>query len=120
MFVTDTVDAIYPPDNWLPQAIMDRLGELIHNPYKSIDTPPIYQSPNPAASPATSARPGASKLGGRRPLLATRRIDSIGELEPFFSGVSLAAYESVYNAGGKIDTACVERMLERDIFDGQQ
>ena len=118
-FVTDTVDAIYPPNNWLPQAIMDRLGEIIPNPRKSNSTPFIYQSPNPAASSRVngSSRPVSH---GRRPLLATRRIDSIGELEPFFSGVSLAAYESCYNDGNKIDEEAVERALTRDIFDGEQ
>lgn len=53
-------------------------------------------------------------------MLAIRKIDSIGELEPFFAGVSLAAYESIYDAGGRIDTDAVERTLERDIFDGNQ
>lgn len=98
---------------------MDRLGEIIHNPRKSSATPFIYQSPNPSALPQAngSTRPIAN---GRRPLLATRRIDSIGDLEPFFSGVSLSAYESVYNSGGKIDMDAVERALERDIFDGEQ
>lgn len=113
------MDAIYPPNNWLPQAIMDRLGEIIHNPRKSTATPVIYQSPNPVATarPNGSTRPLSN---GRRPLLATRRIDSIGELEPFFSGVSLAAYESCYNDGSKVDEDAVERALTRDIFDGEQ
>jgi len=28
VFVTDTVDAVYRPDNWSPEAIMDRLAEV--------------------------------------------------------------------------------------------
>ena len=28
VFVTDTVDAIYRPDGWSPEAIMDRLAEV--------------------------------------------------------------------------------------------
>lgn len=30
MFITDTVDAAYPPESWTPQATMDRLGEIIN------------------------------------------------------------------------------------------
>ena len=29
MFVTDTVDAIYHPDNWFPEAMMDQLAEIV-------------------------------------------------------------------------------------------
>jgi hypothetical protein len=28
VFVTDTVDAVYRPDNWAPEAMMDRLAEV--------------------------------------------------------------------------------------------
>jgi hypothetical protein len=29
MFVTDTTDAVYPPETWSPYAIMDRLSEIL-------------------------------------------------------------------------------------------
>jgi protein dopey len=29
MFVTDTVDAIYRPDGWAPEALMDQLADII-------------------------------------------------------------------------------------------
>jgi hypothetical protein len=29
MFVTDTTDAVYPPEDYNPEAIMDRLNEII-------------------------------------------------------------------------------------------
>ena len=28
VFITDTVDAVYRPDNWSPDAMMDRLAEV--------------------------------------------------------------------------------------------
>jgi hypothetical protein len=33
MFVTDTTDAAYPPEDFLPESIMDRLSEILseHN-----------------------------------------------------------------------------------------
>ena len=29
MFVTDTVDAVYRPESWIPEAVMDQLAEII-------------------------------------------------------------------------------------------
>lgn len=29
MFVTDTVDAVYRPEAWIPEAVMDQLAEII-------------------------------------------------------------------------------------------
>lgn len=31
MFITDTVDAIYRPNNWLPEALLDQLAEVVGN-----------------------------------------------------------------------------------------
>jgi hypothetical protein len=28
MFITDTVDAVYRPDDWVPDAMLDQLAEL--------------------------------------------------------------------------------------------
>lgn len=29
MFLTDTMDAIYPPESWSPQAVLDRLSVIL-------------------------------------------------------------------------------------------
>lgn len=108
MFVTDTVDAMYPPDGWRPQAIMDRLGEILVDPHH------LHEP----AHPTPLALPSSLGVVPRRPLLTIRRIDTIAALEPFFSTVSLSAYESVYNSGGTVDWEAVERGLEGDLFDG--
>ncbi|KAL8286531.1 hypothetical protein RQP46_004548 [Phenoliferia psychrophenolica] len=111
MFVTDTVDAIYPPEPWLPQAIMDRLGEVLAAPNRRNGaTAPVD---DPALSQWASSKPRP-----RQPLLTTKRIDSISDLEPFFSSVSLASYENVYHSGGRVDVAAIERELEKELFDG--
>ena len=47
-----------------------------------------------------------------------RQIDSIRDLVPFFSSVSIASYESVYMSGGNIDWEEVERGLVGDMFEG--
>ncbi|BGP38275.1 hypothetical protein JCM10449v2_002204 [Rhodotorula kratochvilovae] len=124
MFVTDTVDVMYPPEHWLPQAIMDRLGEILSDPRPpGITNPATVGEPTaPVALEASAASHGGDGVAGppaRRPLLPTRRIRSIRELEPFFATVSLAAYESIYKAGSRVDWAAVEQSLERDVFEGK-
>jgi hypothetical protein len=56
----------------------------------------------------------------RRPLLnSIRQIESIRDLVPFFSHISITSYESVYASGGNIDWEAVERGLIDDMFDGR-
>ncbi|BGP14202.1 hypothetical protein JCM10213v2_002145 [Rhodosporidiobolus nylandii] len=126
MFVTDTVDAIYPPDSWLPQAIMDRLGDILADPHAPASTAPAIfaASPHPdsaaPAAAATTTMAAAPDLPeGRRPLIAARRIASVADLEPFFATVSLSAYEAIYKAGARVDSAAVEASLVRDLFEGR-
>ena len=62
----------------------------------------------------------AEGLSMRRPMLTSlRQIDSIRDLVPFFSHVSISSYESVYASGGMIDWEAVERGLVEDMFDGR-
>ena len=110
MFVTDTVDAIYPTEPWLPQAIMDRLGEVLARPDRR----------NPTEEDPALAQWASSKPRPRQPLLTTKRIDAISDLEPFFSNVSLSAYNSVYHSGGRVDWAAVESGLTRELFEGTE
>lgn len=56
----------------------------------------------------------------RRPLLnSLRQIESIRDLVPFFSSVSISSYESVYASGGNVDWEAVEKGLMDDMFDGR-
>lgn len=56
----------------------------------------------------------------RRPILnSIRQIESIRDLVPFFSGVSISSYESVYASGGNIDWEAVEKSILDDMFDGR-
>ncbi|GAA5921263.1 hypothetical protein JCM3775_002966 [Rhodotorula graminis] len=127
MFVTDTVDAMYPPDPWLPQAIMDRLGDMLSNNStpasatgSGLDRAETAPSSRSTVIVARPDSPPAPAQPARRPLLAERRIRSMRELEPFFASVSVAAYESIYRAGTRVDWAAVERSLERDVFEGSE
>lgn len=90
-------------------------------------------------SPGVPARgtPSATRQHSRRPLLGSvRSVESIKDLVPFFSHVSLFSYESVYSsvsvgalsgaggssslsAGGTVDWDAVERTLMDEMFDGR-
>jgi hypothetical protein len=75
------------------------------------------QNPSNAAFSALST-PGSNPRMLRRPMLThLRQIDSIRDLVPFFSSVSVATYESIYSSGGNIDWDEVERGLLSDMFE---
>ncbi|PCH34091.1 hypothetical protein WOLCODRAFT_61246 [Wolfiporia cocos MD-104 SS10] len=117
IFITDTVDAVYRPDDWFPDSMLDRLAEVIGNlPLGEVRASANNggQEMNPVSTPLGNNRPM------RRPMLRSlRQIDSIRELIPFFSGASIASYESVYSSGGIIDWEAVEQGLLEDMFDGR-
>ncbi|KAK7686626.1 hypothetical protein QCA50_010226 [Cerrena zonata] len=112
MFITDTVDAIYRPDEWSPIALLDRLAEAVGDLPAAEDSKVVD---HPAtATPLVESRPS------RRPMLqSVRQIDSIRDLIYFFSQASIASYESVYQSGGNVDWDAVESALLEDMFDGR-
>ncbi|GLB43530.1 putative dopey, N-terminal [Lyophyllum shimeji] len=112
IYVTDTVDAIYRPDNWFPEAMMDQLAEIA-------GALPVADGANGIATPnllpTFSDQPPL-----RRPMLnSLRQIESIRDLVPFFSNVSITSYESVYASGGNVDWEAVESGIMDDLFDGR-
>jgi len=128
IFITDTPDAVYRPDNWFPEAMMDQLAEIAGN-------LPVAELPLPNLTGTTSTTNNghltqnididlhSNNANLRRPMLAgIRGIDSIRDLVPFFSHVSISSYESVYAGagnGGGIDWEAVENGLLEDMFDGK-
>lgn len=126
MFITDTVDAVYPPESWSPQATMDRLGELLNR------RPDLMRNAKPSqraqadghglTNGDTNARTDRGGSTPARPILGKSRqskITSLAELEPFFSRASLVNYEAVYAMGG-VDWVAVENSLELDLFEGDE
>ncbi|KAF8079121.1 Dopey, N-terminal-domain-containing protein [Lyophyllum atratum] len=112
IFVTDTVDAIYRPDNWFPEAMMDQLAEIA-------GALPVGDAANGVTTPNLLTT-FADQRPLRRPMLnSLRQIESIRDLIPFFSNVSITSYESVYASGGNVDWESVERGIMDDMFDGQ-
>ncbi|KAH7930453.1 hypothetical protein BV22DRAFT_1000727 [Leucogyrophana mollusca] len=122
MFITDTVDAVFRPDDWHPDAMMDLLAEIIG----SLPVPEARERSTTSriVEPTTAASNSFGSLSDsrsmRRPMLnSLRQIDSIRDLIPFFSHVSIASYESVYASSGNVDWEAVERGILDDIFDGR-
>ncbi|KAI0660570.1 Dopey, N-terminal-domain-containing protein [Cubamyces menziesii] len=112
IFITDTVDAVYRPDDWFPEALLDRLAEVV-------GALPATESIAPRSA-AQAHTPSVPTKPMRRPLLhSLRQIDSIRDLVPFFSTASISSYESVYHSGGVVDWQAVEKGLLEDLFEGR-
>lgn len=113
-FITDTIDAVYRPDEIVPEAMLDQLAEIaggLPPPQENVqNTSPVALDLlyTPTSNPRMHRRPMLNHL---------RQIDSIRDLIPFFSSVSVASYESVYSSGGNIDWDEVERGILSDMFE---
>ncbi|KIJ53578.1 hypothetical protein M422DRAFT_73885 [Sphaerobolus stellatus SS14] len=123
MFITDTVDAVYRPDNWMPEALLDQLAEIASDlpipdskPAGVIDSAANYDGRLDTA--LTYENEESTPL--RRPLLThIHHIDSIRDLVPFFSHVSIASYEGVYHTNGNVDWRAIEKGLLEEMFEGR-
>lgn len=61
-----------------------------------------------------------TERGLRQPLLKSmKQIDSMRDLAPFFSHVSITSYEAMYASEGLVDWNTVEQSLVDDIFDSR-
>jgi hypothetical protein len=112
IFITDTIDAVYRPDDWFPEAMMDQLSEIAGS------LPIAVPSNENHLDDRSISRHDRRAM--RRPILGgLRQIESMRDLVPFFSSVSLSSYESVYACGGNIDWEDVEKSIMDDMFDGR-
>jgi len=123
MFVTDTVDAVYRPEDWSPESLLDQLAELVRdlpepkNTEVAIgQTATLYTRSSALEPPGTA---GISSQNLRRPMLAfVYKINHIRDLLQFFSTVSITSYESVYGSGS-VDWEAVEVGLLSEMFEGR-
>lgn len=128
MFVTDTTDAAFPPEDFLPEAIMDRLSEILSEHSHVRVRPPLhsYSLPAKKADACTlQQNHGPVVLDGydedqqslRRPrLTALRHLSSLTQLQPFFARASIDTFEGVYSDQGT-DWEAVEAGLDHEIFE---
>jgi hypothetical protein len=111
LFVTDTLDAIYPPDNWTSSALIDKVAVSSNQPET-----PMTPHPGHLSDPSTELR---------RPWLCsdtTRGIDQSDIpdklLQPFFRQLSILAFESTYSLGVVDQEACVDDLIA-DLFNDE-
>lgn len=110
LFITDTVEAVYRPSHWDPIALVDDLAEDL-----GADIIP----PTPAAEvpPTRQGRYKAPLLVPQQHVAEMRKEDFVKKvLGPFFSQLSIHAYESTYSMRAPDLEACEELLLE-DLFD---
>ncbi|OKL55763.1 Protein dopey [Talaromyces atroroseus] len=106
LFVTDTIDAIYPPGRWEPIALADEISRTL------------------GSRDAVSPLPGdlSDKERLNKPSLSSDFIretpkDEVVDriLKPFFKRISIQAFESTYSMGSPDIEACVDDLLA-DLF----
>ena len=115
LYITDTIDAVYrPPSNYTPTALVDELAHSL-----SVTGPAT--PPHPPLHTTTTA---SSEPNRRRPLLQpTHVVGPLSKpdlltniLQPFFSQLSIYAFESTYSMAVPDRAACIESLLV-DLFD---
>jgi hypothetical protein len=114
LFITDTIDAVYRPVNMHSIALIDELSEDLGLTAHS-------------TTPADSSLAQATSSTTRKPLLGPRGINDEGSwerkdelvgkvLRPFFSQLSIFAFESTYSMNAPDWQACRQSLL-KDLFD---
>ncbi|OQE26848.1 hypothetical protein PENSTE_c005G09638 [Penicillium steckii] len=110
LFVTDTIDAVYPPDRWEPISLADEVSQSF--------------GPRGAISPTVPGEVSEpqARNGLKRPWLISDRIretakDEIVErvLRPFFDRLSIYVFESTYGMENVDTGACLDDLLA-DLF----
>ncbi|KAJ5773269.1 Dopey N-terminal [Penicillium paradoxum] len=110
LFVTDTIDAVYPPDRWEPIALADEISQTF--------------GPCGAVSPTIAAETNEPQARGglKRPWLISDWIretakDEVVErvLRPFFDRLSIYVFESTYGMGSVDIPVCRDDLLA-DLF----
>ncbi|KAL1847916.1 Endosome to Golgi transport protein [Paecilomyces lecythidis] len=108
LFVTDTIDAVYPPHRWEPTALADEVSQVLGT--------------RGAASPTAQGENSEVPKGLKRPALNSDQIretakDEIVDrvLRPFFDRLSIHAFESTYSMGAPDLAICKDDLLA-DLF----
>ncbi|MCO5589740.1 hypothetical protein L7F22_043708 [Adiantum nelumboides] len=146
LFITDTVDIVYPPDDWAPESILDRLATAINerrsvaqsgsgNGVATRRTQRKVQTTPRLASKSLSDQQNISGIDEfmvpntkRKPLLLDEvrgsleldgnehSVETIEDLQAFFANISLHSFESTYASGDAVDWDLIEKMLQCALF----
>ncbi len=104
LFITDTIDAVYPSDDFQPETLLDSLSSTFQR----------EQSNQHPRSTSVNANGKGDKR--RLQIGRLRTIKSVGELVPFLNSVSQNAFEGNYE-NRDVDREDVEACLLADMFD---
>lgn len=114
LFITDTIDAVYRPRDWDPVALVDELAE-------DLDSRAGLRSAY--SQHAFNNNSSTSSEIKRKPLLISELVKGVAReelvdrvLRPFFRGLSINSFESVYSMEAPEWQACYEDLLA-DVFD---
>ncbi|PGH04659.1 hypothetical protein AJ80_08493 [Polytolypa hystricis UAMH7299] len=120
LFVTDTVDIIYPPDRWESIALADEvaqdLGTTSSSTSRERTTSAQWHDPSEFSS-SSSSSDGVKKSWLNSELSRETAKDEIVDrvLRPFFDHLSIHAFESTYGLGTTDRGACREDLMA-DLF----
>jgi hypothetical protein len=125
MFVTDTTDAAYPPEDFLPESIMDRLSEILsEHKHSRVSCPNTIRWGE--ADVQTNHEPvpldvyDYDTTALRRPRLTdVHHLTSLSQLQPFCARASIDTFEGVYGNQG-VDWDNVESGLDREVFESRE
>jgi hypothetical protein len=112
LFVTDTIDAVYRPSSYQPVALVDELSEELGNSAFGHGT-----LPETTATVGPVRRPLLGPEGISDEVSMERKDELVAKiLRPFFSQLSIFAFESMYAMGPLDWEGCVQGLL-KDLFD---
>ncbi|PYI18464.1 hypothetical protein BO86DRAFT_406394 [Aspergillus japonicus CBS 114.51] len=108
LYVTDTIDAIYPPEGFEPMALADEVSQSLG--MRGLTS-------NDGAGETTNLSQGARQPSLTADWIRETAKDEIVDrvLRPFFDQLSIHAFESTYSMGQPQLNACVNDLLA-DIF----
>ena len=109
LFVTDTIDAVYPPERWEPTALADEVAQSLG---KRSTTPSL----------AIGETEDTSSPGVKQPWLVSDGIRETAKdelvdrvLRPFFNRLTIHAFESTYSMDSPDLEACRDDLIA-DLF----
>ncbi|KAJ5164224.1 Dopey N-terminal [Penicillium coprophilum] len=110
LFVTDTIDAVYPPDRWEPIALADEVSQTFGP--RSAGSPTVLTEPNEPQAHSGLKRPWLIS-DWIRETAKDEIVDRV--LRPFFARLSIYVFESTYGMGSVDLIVCRDDLLA-DLF----
>jgi hypothetical protein len=115
LFITDTIDAVYRPSNFQPVALVDELSEELG--LTSLSSAVQTESATAQAIQSSTRKPLIGPGGISDEGTWERKDELVGKvLRPFFSQLSIFAFESTYSMSIPDWDACRMGLL-KDLFD---